>query len=110
MCVESLIALGLSASTASTVGTVASIAGTAAAGAAATSALTKAPKVDAPKPLTQADKPAQAAQAVDRNALLKRNATAAMGALAGNASTLLSGTSGVSPGSLNLGGNSLLGK
>lgn len=108
MCVETLIGLGLSASTAATAGTVASIAGTAVAGAAATAALSKTPKVDAPKPLTQADKP-QAKQEVDRSALLKRNATAAMGALAGNSSTLLSGTGGVSPGSLNLGSNSLLG-
>jgi hypothetical protein len=108
MCVESLIALGLSASTAATVGTAASIAGTAVAGAAATSALAKTPKVETPKPLTQADKP-QAKQEVDRSTILKRNATAAMGALSGNSSTLLSGTGGVSAGSLNLGGNSLLG-
>ena len=109
MCVETLIGLGLSASTAGAVGTAATIAGTAVAGAAASSALAKTPQVDAPKPLTQADKP-QAAQAVDRAELLKRNAAAASSALSGNASTLLSGSSGISPGSLNLGSNSLLGK
>lgn len=59
--------------------------------------------------LGQADKP-QEKQEVDRSTILKRNATAAQGALAGNASTLLSGTGGVSSNALNLGSSSLLGQ
>ncbi len=61
-------------------------------------------------PVTTADKP-QAAQAVDPAALAKKNALAASaaGALAGNSSTVLSGSQGIAPASLNLGTNTLLG-
>jgi len=104
---EGLVALGLSATTASAVSTGLITAGI---GAVTSAALAPgAPKIDAPKPLGEADKP-QAKQEVDRSTILKRNATAAQGALAGNASTLLSGTGGVSAGSLNLGSSSLLGQ
>jgi hypothetical protein len=62
------------------------------------------------KNLTNIDKP-QEAKTVDYNALKDKNAlaAAASGLLSGNSATLLTGSKGVSPGSLNLGTNSLLG-
>ena len=102
-----LIAAGLSATTASavTTGLITTAVGATVAAATAPGA----PKIDVPKPLGQADKP-QAKQEVDRNAILKRNGNASMGALSGNASTLLSGTGGVASSVLNLGSSSLLGQ
>lgn len=102
-----LVALGMSATTASAVATGIYAAG---AGMAASAALApKAVKSILPSALTQADKP-QAKQEVDRSAIEKRNGVAAMGALAGNGSTLLTGSGGVSSGSLNLGSSTLLGQ
>lgn len=88
---------------------VAAAAATAAVGALATKALTKKPDTPAVPVAATPDKP-QEKQAVDQSVLLKRNATAAAGALSGNASTLLTGSGGVSPGNLNLGSTSLLGQ
>ncbi len=61
-------------------------------------------------PVTAADKP-QAAKQVEADPVKQKNAmlAAATGALAGNNSTLLTGSSGVDPSGLNLGKNTLLG-
>jgi len=103
-----LIGAGMSAATASAVTTGLITAGI---GAVASAALApKAPKPQGPAPLTQADKPPAQLKAPDQAAMLEKNSIAAMGALAGNSSTLLTGSSGVAPGSLNLGASTLLGQ
>ncbi|MGJ7508690.1 hypothetical protein [Variovorax sp. GT1P44] len=108
-----LIGAGLSASTAAAASAAITAVGTAALGAAASKAL--APKQPTSTtqvtPLTQADKP-QAAKDVDLNAIKNKNAmaAAAAGQLSGNNSTLLTGSSGVNSGSLNLGTSTLLGQ
>jgi len=83
---------------------------TAAVGALASKALMPKQEQQAIKPVSQAEKP-QEAKAVDYNAIKDKNAlaAAASGMLSGNGSTLLTGSSGVNPGSLNLGTNTLLG-
>lgn len=107
-----LIGAGLSASTAAAASAAITAVGTAALGAAASKAL--APKLpdgsSTVKQLTQADKPQDVkgpdlSQIKDKNAL----AAAAAGQLAGNNSTLLTGSSGIASGNLNLGTNTLLG-
>ncbi len=89
---------------------VAAAAATAAVGAVVSKALAPKQAAQTVAPVTTADKP-QAAQAVDPAALAKKNALAASaaGALAGNSSTVLSGSQGIAPASLNLGTNTLLG-
>lgn len=101
-----LVGLGMSAATASAVATGVYAAG---AGLAVSKALTPKPVKAAVAQLTQADKP-QAAQQVDRSKIEQRNSVAAMGALSGNSSTLLTGSGGVASGSLNLGSSALLGQ
>jgi len=104
-----LIGAGLSAATASAVSTGLITAGI---GAVASKVLApKAPKAPTVAPLTQADRP-QEANTVDRAALLNKNASAASaaGALSGNSSTLLTGSTGVATGGLNLGTSTLLGQ
>ena len=105
-----LIGMGLSAATASAVSTGLITAGI---GAVASTALAPKPAQAAtPAPITAAEKPPQASQAPDAAQLLKKNALAAgaMGPLAGNNSTLLTGSAGVNPASLSLGQSSLLGQ
>lgn len=104
-----LAALGMSATTASAVATGIYSAAAAAAIGAATAP--KPQKQESPKALTGADKPptVQAEKAADRNQILEKNSIAAMGALSGNSSTLLTGSQGVT-GGLNLGGSTLLGQ
>lgn len=102
-----LIAYGMSAATASAVTTGLITAGV---GAVASKVLApKAPKASTTPAMTQAQRP-QEKQQVDQTEILKRNATAATGALSGNASTLLTGSGGVDSGSLNLGTSTLLGQ
>jgi hypothetical protein len=109
-----LIAAGVSSGTAATVSAVATGVLTAAAGAVVTSALApKQPKAEPQIPaISQADKPPQAARAPDLSAIAKKNAltASAAGALSGNNSTLLTGSQGISPSSLNLGRSTLLGQ
>lgn len=84
---------------------------TAAVGAVATKLLTpKAQTQQKVTPVTEADKPQDAKQA-DLNAIKNKNAlaAAASGQLAGNNSTLLTGSTGVDASGLNLGTNTLLG-
>lgn len=83
---------------------------TSAVGALASKALTPKQQQQQVKNLTNVDKP-QEAKSVDYNAIKDKNAlaAAASGMLSGNNATLLTGSQGVSPGSLNLGTNSLLG-
>lgn len=85
---------------------------TAVVGAVVSKALAPKPQQQAVKPVTDADKPPQAEKAADLNSIAKKNALAAAagGQLAGNSSTLLTGSTGVDPGSLNLGTSSLLGQ
>lgn len=87
-------------------------AATAVAGALVSKALAPKPQQQQVKPLDSADKPPQAEKAPDINAIAKKNALAASasGALSGNSSTLLTGSQGVNPGSLNLGTSTLLGQ
>lgn len=87
----------------------ATAAATAAVGAVATKAMAKKPVTAPTAIIPTPDKP-QEQKAIDQSVLLKRNATAAAGALSGNASTLLTGSGGVSPATLNLGSTSLLGQ
>jgi len=107
-----LTALGMSATTASAV-----TAGlySAAIGAAVTAATAPKPqKAETPTAINPGDKPpgVQAEKAVDRSALLNRNAAAAGadGAFAGQGSTLLTGARGINSSSLNLGTSTLLGQ
>ena len=105
-----LIAAGMSATTASAVVTGVI---TTAVGAALTYATAPKPqKQESPKALTGADKPqtVQAEKQVDRNLMLNKNTLASAGALAGNSSTLLTGSQGINSSSLSLGGNVLLGQ
>ena len=88
--------------------TLTAAAAIASAGAGAYTALTqktpKAPEVQAP------EKPPQAAKAPDAGSLRRNNANASLlGPMSGNSSTLLTGPSGIDPGMLNLGRNTLLG-
>ena len=104
-----LAALGMSATTASAV--AAGIYGAVATAAITAATAPKPQKQDQPNPITGADKPpgVQAEKQVDRAAIADKNGLAAMGALAGNSSTLLTGSQGVT-GGLNLGGSTLLGQ
>jgi hypothetical protein len=77
---------------------------TAVVGAVANKAMTKKPVTPTTAVIPTPDKPQ------DQSVLMKRNATAAAGALSGNASTLLTGSGGVNPATLNLGSTSLLGQ
>jgi hypothetical protein len=107
---SALVTAGLSSTTASAVVTGVI---TSAIGAAVTYATAPKPqKQEGPKSLTGADKPpgVQAEKQVDRNLMLNKNTIASAGALAGNSSTLLTGSQGVNPGSLNLGSSTLLGQ
>lgn len=107
-----LLALGASAGTAATVSTIATGLLTSLAGSVVSKALApKQPSQGAQvAPLTQADKP-QAEKAPDRSQIENKNAmaAAAAGQLAGNNSTLLTGSQGINPGTLNLGSSTLLG-
>jgi hypothetical protein len=107
-----LVGLGMSAGTASTVAGVITAVGTAAASAEVAKALQPKQQAQTVAPVTEADKPPQAEKAPDTADIARKNALAASatGALAGNSSTLLTGSAGVSPGSLNLGGSTLLGQ
>lgn len=92
---------------------VAAAAATAAVGALASAALTKKPEQQQQTvaPVTAADKPQQV-QAPDVSQIKNKNAlaAAAAGQLAGNNSTLLTGSTGVAGSSLNLGTSTLLGQ
>jgi hypothetical protein len=67
--------------------------------------------VQAAKPLTAADRPQlQEVKPVDLNAIRNKNAQLAAGSLAGQASTLLTGSSGIDSSTLNLGRSTLLGQ
>jgi hypothetical protein len=107
-----LIGAGWSAGAASAASAAVTAVGTAAAGALVSKALGPKPPEQAKQvqPLSQAEKP-QAAKEVDATAIRNKNAlaAAAMGSLAGNNATLLTGSQGINPGGLNLGTNSLLG-
>lgn len=108
---SALVGAGWSAGAASTAAAVVGTVGTAVLGAAVSSALQPRQPEQPVSPVGEAEKPKQATKEPDVQAIRNQNAlqAAASGQLAGNSSTLLTGGSGVSPGSLNLGRNTLLG-
>lgn len=87
---------------------------TAAVGAVVSAALAPKPEKQSQPvtPISSADKPPQSTRAPDLSDIAKKNALAASasGALSGNSSTLLTGSQGISPSSLNLGQSKLLGQ
>lgn len=91
---------------------VAAAAATAVVGAVASSALAKKPDAPVVAPLSANVKPPAQQETVSPDDIAKKNALAASatGALAGNSSTVLTGSQGIAPAALALGKSTLLGQ